>query len=49
MYRNPGTDFSTWEQPEAASECALWLATRDPSYSGNVVTIDEIRAQMTAA
>lgn len=49
MYRNEGADFSTWEKPEAASECALWLATRDPSYSGNVVTIDEVREQLAKA
>lgn len=48
MYRNEGADFSTWEKPEAASECMLWLATQDPSYTGNVVTIDEIREMLRA-
>ena len=49
MYRNPNTDFSTWEKPEAASEATLWIATRDPSYTGNVVTIGEIREDMAKA
>jgi hypothetical protein len=49
MYRNPNTDFSTWEKPEAASEATLWIATRDPSYTGNVVTIGEIRERLAKA
>lgn len=43
MYRNEGADFSTWEKPEAASECAIWLATQPPLFTGNVITIDEVR------
>lgn len=49
MYRNPNTDFSTWEKPEAASEATLWIATREPKYTGNVVTIGEIREQLAKA
>jgi len=49
MFRNPSVDFSTWEKPEAASEATLWLATRDPSYTGRVVTIGEIRKEMGKA
>lgn len=49
MYRNPNTDFSTWEKPEAASEATLWIATREPSYTGNVVTIGEIREELAEA
>lgn len=45
---NPDIDYSGWEKPEAASEATLWLATRDPSYSGRVVTIGEVRQQMAA-
>ncbi len=48
-FRNPGMDFSTWEKPEAASEAMLWLATKDPSYTGRVVTIGEIRKEMGRA
>lgn len=48
MYRNKGADFSSWEKPEAASECALWLATQPPSFTGNVITIDEIRERIEA-
>ncbi len=48
QFRNPEIDYSDWEKPEAASEATLWLATRDTSYSGRVVTIAEVRQQMTA-
>jgi len=48
QYLNPNIDYSNWEKPEAASEATLWLATRDPSYTGQVVTIDEARQQMAA-
>jgi NAD(P)-dependent dehydrogenase (short-subunit alcohol dehydrogenase family) len=48
QYLNPGIDYSNWEKPGAASEATLWLATRDPSYTGQVVTIAEVREQMTA-
>ena len=47
-FRNPEMDYSDWEKPEAASEATLWLATRDPSYTGQVVTIAEIRERMAA-
>src|SRR3990170_3973318 len=48
QYSNPNIDYSTWEKPEAASEATLWLATRDPSYTGQVVTIAEVRQQMAS-
>jgi NAD(P)-dependent dehydrogenase (short-subunit alcohol dehydrogenase family) len=48
VFRNPDIDYSTWEKPEAASEAALWLATRDLSYTGRVVTIAEAREAMRA-
>jgi citronellol/citronellal dehydrogenase len=48
QYLNPSIDYSTWEKPEAASEATLWLATRDLSYTGQVVTIAEAREQMAA-
>ncbi len=46
MFRNPDIDYSSWEKPDAASEATLWLVTRDPSYTGRVVTIEEVRRQM---
>jgi len=46
MYRNPGTDFSTWDKPEAASEVTLWMATQPPDWTGQVVTIEDIRKRM---
>ena len=48
QYLNPNIDYSNWEKPEAASQATLWLATRDPSYTGQVVTITETRQQMAA-
>lgn len=48
QYLNPSIDYSAWEKPEAASEATLWLATRDLSYTGQVVTIAEAREQMAA-
>ena len=48
QYLNPSIDYSNWEKPDAASEATLWLATRDPSYTGQVVTIGEVREQMAA-
>lgn len=48
QYLNPDIDYSNWEKPQAASEATLWLATRDPSYTGQVVTIAEARQQMAA-
>ena len=48
QYRNPDVDYSTWDKPDAASQATLWLATRDPSYTGRVVTIAEARQQMAA-
>ena len=47
-FRNPDIDYSDWEKPEAAAEATLWLATRDPSYTGRVVTIGEVRQQLAA-
>jgi citronellol/citronellal dehydrogenase len=48
QYRNPDVDYSTWDKPDAASQATLWLASRDPSYTGRVVTIAEVREQMAA-
>src|SRR3990172_5218337 len=48
QFRNPDADYSTWDKPAAASEATLWLATRDLSYTGRVVTIAEVRQQMAA-
>ena len=40
---NPEMDFSDWEKPEAAADAVVWLATREPAYTGHVVTIAEVR------
>jgi citronellol/citronellal dehydrogenase len=48
QYLNPNIDYSNWEKPEAASEATLWLATRETSYTGQVVTISEARQRMAA-
>ncbi len=46
MFRNPNMDFSGWDKPEAAAEVTLWLASRHPSYTGQVMTIGEIREEI---
>ena len=46
MYRNPGTDYSDWEKPDAASGAVLWMATQPMDWTGNIVTIAEARAAM---
>lgn len=46
MFRNPGMDFSGWDKPDAASEAALWMALQPPSWTGNVITIGEIRNKL---
>ena len=48
QFRNPDIDYSDWEKPDAASEATLWLATRDLSYTGRIVTIEEVRKEMAA-
>jgi NAD(P)-dependent dehydrogenase (short-subunit alcohol dehydrogenase family) len=45
-FLNPDIDYSDWAKPREASETTLWLATRDASYTGNVVTIAEVREEM---
>ncbi|MDZ4277883.1 MAG: SDR family NAD(P)-dependent oxidoreductase [Dehalococcoidia bacterium] len=42
---NPKADVSDWEEPEAVAEALLWLATREPSYTGRVVTLADVRAE----
>lgn len=46
MLRNPDLDYSTWEKPEAAAEAVAWLASREPGYTGQVVTIAQVRQEM---
>jgi citronellol/citronellal dehydrogenase len=46
MHRNPGMDFSDWAKPPEASETALWMAVQPPSWTGNVMTIAEVREAM---
>ena len=49
MLRNPGTDFSDWEKPDAASEAALWMVTQPMEWTGHVVTIADAREAMGKA
>ena len=47
VYLSPGADYSTWDKPETVGEALLWLASREPSFTGQIVTlgdIDEARA-----
>ncbi len=38
---NPGGDYTGWATPEAIAEAALWLATRDASFSGRIIASSE--------
>ncbi len=40
---DPKGDFSTWETPEAVADALLWLATRDASFTGRIVTMADVR------
>jgi NAD(P)-dependent dehydrogenase (short-subunit alcohol dehydrogenase family) len=42
VYLSPGADFSTWDKPETVGEALLWLVSREPSFTGRIVTLDEI-------
>jgi citronellol/citronellal dehydrogenase len=42
-FLNRDVDFSTWERPEEAAEAILWLASQPPSFTGRVVTMEEVR------
>jgi citronellol/citronellal dehydrogenase len=47
VYLSPGVDLSTWDKPESVGEALLWLVSREPSFTGQIVTlgdIDEARA-----
>jgi NAD(P)-dependent dehydrogenase (short-subunit alcohol dehydrogenase family) len=48
VYLTPGTDHSTWDKPETVGEALVWLASREPSFTGQIVSladIDEARAK----
>ncbi len=45
-FLNPDVDYSDWETPEAAADALLWLAGREPGYTGHVVTIAEVQQAM---
>lgn len=42
VYLSPGADFSTWDKPESVGEALVWLVSREPSFTGRIVTLDEI-------
>jgi NAD(P)-dependent dehydrogenase (short-subunit alcohol dehydrogenase family) len=43
-FLNPDVDVSTWEKPELAARCILWLLGQPPQYTGQVVMIRELQA-----
>mgnify|MGYP000504191150 CR=1 FL=1 len=45
-YLNPDRDYSDWEKPETVAEATLWLAAREPSFTGRVLTVTEIVEQL---
>ncbi len=42
-FLNPGTDYSTWERPEGAAECIVWLAMQPPTLTGLVLSMADVR------
>ncbi len=47
VFLNPDVDYSGWEKPETAAEAALWIITREPSYTGQLVSITEVRQALS--
>lgn len=46
MLRNPDEDYSTWEKPEACAVATRWLLEQDATYTGEVVTLDQVSGLM---
>lgn len=44
---NPEADYSSWDKPETAGEHILWLATREPAFTGKVLTMAEVRQALS--
>ena len=47
VYLTPDDDHSAWEKPETVGEALVWLASREPSFTGqvlNLAAIEEARA-----
>ena len=47
VYLSPGADYSTWDKPETVGKALVWLASREPSFTGQILTlgaIEEARA-----
>jgi len=42
VYLTPGADHSTWDEPEIVGEALVWLASREPSFTGQIVTLGDI-------
>jgi NAD(P)-dependent dehydrogenase (short-subunit alcohol dehydrogenase family) len=45
VYLTPDADHSTWDKPEVVGEAVLWLIDHDLSYTGQVVTLEDIDRQ----
>ena len=41
----PGVDTSGFEDPVVMSDAVLWMANQALSYTGNIVTIGDLREQ----
>ncbi|MFN8628499.1 MAG: SDR family NAD(P)-dependent oxidoreductase [Candidatus Binatia bacterium] len=44
VFFNPQAVSSDWDTPEAVGEDIFWLATREPTFTGQVLTMAEVRA-----
>ncbi len=49
VYLTPEADHSTWDKPELVGDATVWLISRDPTYTGQVVTLGDIERQRAQA
>jgi len=45
-YLNPDMDYSGWEKPETVAETMVWLARQPTSFTGQVLTVTELRERL---
>jgi NAD(P)-dependent dehydrogenase (short-subunit alcohol dehydrogenase family) len=48
VYLTPDEDHSTWEQPETVGEAVVWMVSREPTFSGQVLTLGDIEKARAA-
>jgi NAD(P)-dependent dehydrogenase (short-subunit alcohol dehydrogenase family) len=41
---DPKGDYSSWETPESVADAIVWMAGRDTSWTGKIVTVGEVKS-----